>query len=265
MPTCFVIQPFDGGKFDKRFEDIYKPALKNAGLAAYRVDLDPGVEVPIDTIEKRIRDADICLADITTDNPNVWYELGYAFAADRPVIMVCDDDRDGRLPFDIQHRAVIKYSSHSPRDFDSLRQNITEKAEALLQKNAAEHGGGNPVALQKNETEHGGGTGFMAPAMDSEPMSPEELRVLACIVSDAGVPGNSTEVSSLQENVEHTGLTKVRVSVAMSRLKRRNFVKFDWRENQFGDPFQTVTLSDSGWNWIADNGSLLPDDDAVPF
>ena len=44
---------------------------------------------------------------LRTDNPNVWYELGYAFATDRPVIMVCDDDRDGRLPFDIQHRAVI--------------------------------------------------------------------------------------------------------------------------------------------------------------
>lgn len=264
MPTCFVIQPFDGGKFDKRFEDIYKPALEQAGLEAYRVDLDPRVEVPIDTIEERIRDADICLADITTDNPNVWYELGYAFAADRPVIMVCGDDRDGRLPFDIQHRAVIKYSSHSPRDFDFLRQNITEKAEALLQKNAAEHGGGNPVILQRKATEHGAGTGLITPKRDLEP-SQDELRILACIVSDAGVPGNSTAVSEVQQYAEHSGLTKLRFSAAMSRLKIRNFVKFDWSENEFGDPFQTVTLSDRCWKWVADNGSLLPDYDALPF
>lgn len=264
MPTCFVIQPFDGGKFDKRFEDIYKPALKNAGLAAYRVDLDPGVEVPIDTIEKRIRDADICLADITTDNPNVWYELGYAFAADRPVIMVCDDDRDGRLPFDIQHRAVIKYSSHSSSDFDSLRQNITEKAEALLQRNAAEHGAGNPVPL-KNTTERGAGTEIMASAKNSESMSRDELGILSHIVADVGVQGNSTEVSSVQQNVEQSGLTKVRFSVAMSRLKKRNFVEFDWSEDDLGNKFQTLTLSKDGWDWVAESGSLLPDYDALPF
>lgn len=54
MGTCFVIQPFDSGKFDKRFHDIYKPAIEAAGLEAYRVDQDPGVQVPIDSIEKGI-------------------------------------------------------------------------------------------------------------------------------------------------------------------------------------------------------------------
>ena len=38
MPTCFVIQPFDSGKFDKRFDSVFKPAIKNAGMDAYRVD-----------------------------------------------------------------------------------------------------------------------------------------------------------------------------------------------------------------------------------
>ncbi len=51
MPTCFVIQPFDT-KFDKRYDDIYKRALKQAGLEAYRVDQDPGTERLIDRIEE---------------------------------------------------------------------------------------------------------------------------------------------------------------------------------------------------------------------
>ena len=88
MPRCFVIQPFDSGKFDKRFEDVYKPAIEAAGLEAYRVDQDISVEVPIEAIEAGIRSAAVCLADITTDNPNVWYELGYAFASGRLVIMI---------------------------------------------------------------------------------------------------------------------------------------------------------------------------------
>lgn len=81
MPTCFVIQPFDADKFDKRFEQVFKPAIIVAGLDPYRVDQDPHVDIPIDGIESGIRSASICLADITTDNPNVWYELGYAFCS----------------------------------------------------------------------------------------------------------------------------------------------------------------------------------------
>ena len=50
---CFMIQPFDGGRFDKRYEDIYKPAIIAAGLDAYRVDADDLAQVPIDTIEEK--------------------------------------------------------------------------------------------------------------------------------------------------------------------------------------------------------------------
>ena len=120
MPVCFVIQPFDDGKFDERFKDIYKPALDEADLEVYRVDEDSSVEVPMLAIEDGIRKATICLADITTDNSNVWYELGYAFAVNRPVIMICSSERQGAFPFDIQHRAVINYSPDSPSGFEMV-------------------------------------------------------------------------------------------------------------------------------------------------
>ena len=112
MPKCFVIQPFDDGKFDKRYRDTFAPAIRDASLEPYRVDQDPRVQVPIDAIEKGIGDAAVCLADITANNPNVWYELGFAFAANRPVIMVCAHDR-ADFPFDIQHRTVIRYKTDS--------------------------------------------------------------------------------------------------------------------------------------------------------
>ena len=74
MGTCFAIQPFDrGGQFDKRFEDVIAPAIIATGLEPYRVDRDPSVSIPIEDIESGIRTADICIAEITTDNPNVWF------------------------------------------------------------------------------------------------------------------------------------------------------------------------------------------------
>ncbi len=71
MTKCFVIQPFDKGPFDKRYDDVLTPAIERAGLQPYRVDRDPSVTIPIEGIETGIRESEACLADITTDNPNV--------------------------------------------------------------------------------------------------------------------------------------------------------------------------------------------------
>ncbi|WP_211225001.1 hypothetical protein [Spirosoma spitsbergense] len=118
MRTCFVAQPFDGDKFDLRYSDVFEPAIKNAGLEPYRVDKDPSVEIPIEEIESRIKTAEIILVDITLDNPNVWYELGYAFACKKDVVMVCcSDERIGRFPFDIQHRSILPYKAGSRSNF----------------------------------------------------------------------------------------------------------------------------------------------------
>ena len=131
MPTCFVIQPFDEAN-DKRYEEVYKPALEDAAVTPYRVDRDPSVAVPIDSIEDNIREADIFLADITTHNPNVWYELGFASATGRPVVMICDSVAFAKLPFDVQHRHVVKYSTSSPADFKRLRTDVTSRIVARL-------------------------------------------------------------------------------------------------------------------------------------
>ena len=74
MGTCFVMQPFDGDVYDKRYDDVFAPAIRDAGLETYRVDKDPGVSIPINDIEPGIRNAQICFAEITTDNPNVWFD-----------------------------------------------------------------------------------------------------------------------------------------------------------------------------------------------
>src|ERR1017187_7444846 len=104
-PTCFVIQEFDdGGKFDLRYSETIHPALDAAGVKPLRADKILGLQPIIQKIESAIREADICVAEVSTDNANVWLELGYALALDRPVVILCDKSARERLPFDIQHR-----------------------------------------------------------------------------------------------------------------------------------------------------------------
>ena len=237
-PTCFVIQPFDRSKFDKRFRDAFKPALRDAGLRAYRVDEDPAPDVLIDAIEDGIRSALMVLADVTADNPNVWYELGYAFALNMPVILTCEEDR--RLPFDIQHRHVIQYQSESGSDFDKLKRQITDRARAL-RKGAVER--------QVHDAD---------PIPPQDGLTQREIHLLGVLAGATSMPGSSQNVWSLSRNAESGGLTKVAVGLALRELTSRGFVHIEELEDdQDGYSYKAAHVSDTGWKWIKRHDHLF--------
>ncbi len=243
MATCFVIQPFDSGKFDKRFQDIYKPAIESAGLEAYRVDHDPGVLVPIDSIEKGIRLAAVCLADITADNPNVWYELGYAFASGRPVVMVCSEERTGKkYPFDIQHRSIIPYLADSPSDFDKLRDSLTAKLSAIIKQDA--------VLDKIAETD---------PVSPVHGLSQPEILVLAVLAGEAYLPDQATGVSGAKRSAERAGITSMGFNLAVRRLLQKKLIREQeiWNERD-GEGYPGLAVADAGWQWIdANDGQFM--------
>lgn len=260
MQTCFVIQPFDKGKFDKRFQDTFRPAIEEAGLEAYRVDQDPNVEIPIEAIEEGIRDAAICLADITTDNPNVWYELGYAFAAGKAVIMVCSDERkEGRYPFDIQHRTIVGYKSESSSDFEQLKAEIKKRIEALMKK------GERLREIAESD-----------PVSPREGLSQPELAVLATLAGDAVLPDSSTSFFSLKHDVERAGFTSLGFGLGLRRLLKKGLIEStEGYDEQNNYSYEAARLTQDGWNWIEQNegmfslkkGSPSKDDfdDDIPF
>ena len=59
-----------------------------------------------DLIEK-INNCTICIADISGNNPNVMWELGYVMALRKPTIVISQDIN--RVPFDIKNIRIIKY------------------------------------------------------------------------------------------------------------------------------------------------------------
>lgn len=241
MGTCFVIQPFDKGRFDKRFNGIYRPAIQAAGLAAYRVDEDPSVDVPIDAIERGIQSAEVCLADITTDNPNVWYELGFAFASGRPVVMVCGPERVGRkYPFDIQHRTVVGYESDGPEDFTKLQGLLTERITAAVNKRL--------VIEQISETEI---------VAKSQGLSQHELMVLAELAGETGVPESSCALYRLQQAAEKAGLTSIGFSLSFRRLLAKKLIEVFAEANFNNDEYEAARVTELGWSWVENNDSLF--------
>ncbi len=238
MATCFMIQPFDGTIFDKRYRDCFRPAIVDAKLDPYRVDGDPAAEVLISSIEDGIRGAAICLADITLDNANVWYELGFALALGKPVVMICAAGRQ-KFPFDIQHRNIIVYSTESSSDFDVLRSKISLTLRARLSK--AE------LVKQAAESEL---------VSEVNGISHSEVVALAAIASEITKPFDSTGLWLVKQSVERQGVTAIGFQLAMLRLTERDFVRFAEIEGDH-ESFDGVQLTAVAWKWIAANDNLF--------
>lgn len=238
MGTCFVIQPFDNGKYDKRYKGVFKPAIVAAGLEPYRVDHDTSVEIPIRAIEDGIKDATACLAEISEDNANVWYELGYAMALGKPVIIVCSAER-ARFPFDIQHRHVIRYRSEGPEDFVELGSTITQRLKARL--------------------ESGEMLDRVAEAQltsDVRGVSNPEIILIAAIISESARPGSAADLWSVKNSAERQGLTAVAYQLGLRRLSQRRFIEDMRIDHQDGES-DGVILTEAAWEWIDQNESLF--------
>ena len=235
---CFVIQPLSDIKFTKRFDDIYKPAIESIGLTAYRVDLDPHVKIPIEDIERKIQNAKICFADISVDNPNVWYELGYAFALNKDVVMVCDESRKD-FPFDIRHKKIIKYKTESPSDFDTLKSKIKEMMQAYLQSQKT------TIKILEN------------PIKETDGLQPYELTLLAFIIAEQYTDEQVVNVHELRSKMDKAGYNDTACSIGIRLLKLKEFISTRIENDFNGYEYSVCSLTPKGESYILKNVHLF--------
>lgn len=118
LDTCFVMMPF-GQWMDSYYREIYVPAIQEAGLEPVRADELFSTGSVIEQIWEQITRAKVLLADLTDKNANVFYELGLAHAANKPVVFTT-----GRLddvPFDLRHLRVAVYDIRDPSWGEKLK------------------------------------------------------------------------------------------------------------------------------------------------
>lgn len=108
-PTAFVVMQFTD-EYNVLFDEVIKPTCESFGYAVQRGD-DPNMTGSIiEDIIKAIREASVVIADITPDNPNVFYEVGYSHALAKPTILLSDRKR-GKLPFDVSGFRTLFYDN----------------------------------------------------------------------------------------------------------------------------------------------------------
>jgi hypothetical protein len=105
------MMPF-GQWMDAYYREIYVPAIREAGLEPVRADELFSTGSVIGQIWEQISRAKVLLADLTDKNANVFYELGLAHAANKPVIFTTGKLED--VPFDLRHLRVAVYDIRDP-------------------------------------------------------------------------------------------------------------------------------------------------------
>lgn len=131
---CFVIMPisdtdgYDKGHFAKVYNDIIKPAIESAGYKSIRADeVVSSNLIQLDIVERLIS-APLAICDISSRNPNVFYELGLRHAFNKPVVLMKDNITPNA--FDISSFRYIEYTKEMGyRDVTSV---IKQLKEAIL-------------------------------------------------------------------------------------------------------------------------------------
>jgi hypothetical protein len=122
--SCFVMQPFVA-PLGAYYEKVFKPAIEKAGLMPVRADAEIfGTGKIMDQVFQGIVAAKVLVAELTTRNPNVFYELGVAHALKKPVVLVSAREED--VPFDLKRIRVIYYDVTDPFWGSKLIEKVAE-------------------------------------------------------------------------------------------------------------------------------------------
>lgn len=107
-PFVFVLMPFDRA-FDNVYQLGIKDACKEAGAYCQRVDEQYIDGCILDRVYNQIAKADIIVADMTGQNPNVFFEVGYSYALNKRVVLLSKKADD--IPFDLKQYQHIVYGA----------------------------------------------------------------------------------------------------------------------------------------------------------
>ena len=133
---CFIVMPFGvkpfpdaSGRsydFDKVYRVLIQRAVCEAGMVPVRADERVGSGLIHTDMFRDLRDRAVVLADLSLDNPNVFYELGIRHVmSSRGTVLMCR--KGSTLPFDVKLSRTVFY------DFDGVSLDWEEVEEVVKQ------------------------------------------------------------------------------------------------------------------------------------
>lgn len=127
--SCLVITPFDANGV--RIKAWVESAISDVGIVLIHYENVDSGALWVNTILSAIKVADLLVVDISSQNPNVMYELGFAHALRKPTILIINSDTMSKPPSDLDGQLFIYYDHKNPRE---LRNVIMRSAMKFIEK-----------------------------------------------------------------------------------------------------------------------------------
>jgi len=145
-PLCFVLMPFGkkadptGGPlidFDVIYQTAIKPAILESGLEPIRADQEQGIGIIHKAMFERLLLCEFAVADLTTANANVFYELGVRHAGKSNTTLAIYGNTQP-IPFDLNFIRGLPYDIGANNNFKeeqaaALKEQLLAKLQVLQQ------------------------------------------------------------------------------------------------------------------------------------
>ncbi|SOT93770.1 hypothetical protein [Xanthomonas arboricola] len=147
---CFVVCPIgENGSETRRRSDqmlkyVHEPALAKFGYEIVRADKILKSGLITSQIINLIIEADLVIADLTDNNPNVYYELALRHATAKPFIQVAIAGQ--KIPFDISGLRTIFVDLTDPDSIESAKSDLDGHVKEFMSGHKAD----SPISLAKN-------------------------------------------------------------------------------------------------------------------
>lgn len=137
---CFVMMPisdadgYEKGHFTRVYEHLIKPAVIEAGFEPVRGDDTSKANFIVIDILQQILECDMAICDLSSRNPNVFYELGIRQAFNFKTVLIKDNKT--AMPFDISGIRTLPYNENLR--IDEVKKAIPDMAKCILETNESD-------------------------------------------------------------------------------------------------------------------------------
>lgn len=108
----FMAMKFGDETLDRIVEEVFTPAVEEAGFLLVRLDDNPQAGLIDDRLRVEIQSCDMIIADLTHDNLGAYWEAGYAEGLGKPVVYTCEAGKfnsDESTHFDTNHHLTVEW------------------------------------------------------------------------------------------------------------------------------------------------------------
>lgn len=173
--SCFVVGPIGDDDSDDRIhadwllEEIIQPVFDEhfQHFTVQRADMISNPGRIDEQVITALLTADLVIADLTTLNPNAFYEIGIRHTIQKPIIHMHLEGQ--RIPFDISSFRSIKFSRKKPKDLRAAREQLKSFVETVV---ADDYVVDNPVTFSRGKVE------FAKSATSTEKVLLDEIEML---------------------------------------------------------------------------------------